>query len=132
MVDRFLAGLRSRGPDAQSSDEVQPAHTTYLQLETAQLCQPHYDLLCITQVHLGSGATLVFQASLLQLRGHTPTAPVHKDTSGNILLFNGRLEHLAAHVRGLPTHIRDDSFVCALSTSVAISKSAAGSRLLMS
>ncbi|CAK0764618.1 hypothetical protein CVIRNUC_003176 [Coccomyxa viridis] len=63
VVERFLPGLQSRGPDAQSSDEVR----------------------------LRSGATLVLQASLLQLRGRTPTTPVHKDSSGNILLFNGEI-----------------------------------------
>ena len=50
----------------------------------------------LAQVQISSGAELVFQASLLQLRGHVPFSPPHKDADGNILLFNGEPQ-LAYH-----------------------------------
>ncbi|CAL5219898.1 g1823 [Coccomyxa viridis] len=62
-VEQFTDGLRARGPDSQGVEEVE----------------------------ISSGARLLFQASLLQLRGHTPLPPPHKDAAGNILLFNGEI-----------------------------------------
>ena len=48
------------------------------------------------QVLLVPGSKLVFHTSLLQLRGHAPVKPPHKDARSNILLFNGKYSHEAS------------------------------------
>ena len=50
------------------------------------------------QVCLEHGATLLFASSLLQLRGRQAAAVPNVDSSGNILLFNGKLARHAVPV----------------------------------